>query len=930
MSVRRDLVRVFATFLVALMLWGSPAEAGNRGVAGRPLHPHAAVVAHPGVVSDVRFLPDNRRVISVSRDGAAKLWDSASGRLLRTYESDRGNVTAVALSNDGTRLATGGHNKVVRVWDVETGDIVAILEPVRFGASGLAFLPEGKLLITSPGDITIWSLDQEKIHSTLQGDFRSHKTAFTPDSRYAACLIRGRQCFISILDITRGEQIGRFETADLGRGIVELAISPKADRVYLWADDGRRAFAWAITPDADRFRALSVPVPPELANARRIVQTPDGKHALLATVGVMLMDTTPGDGKWKRLQSFSAGQLPGGVTENGVGISSDMKSVVVCRGPTDYAAANDVTPSALEFYRLPEEPAASVPAATPPSPEGGSISWDVIPVTVERLDGTTLPLDRVHLKEKLRSNWVAEPVARRAADGLDYFFWKHSVMLMRQPGQLKEVFYDPAADLRDVQFDGMYFWLGSATQGLVVLDKDGKRLATIGVDQGLGRTEAGILLHPVKPGQVLAFGCGANLEFGNASNTIAKSGWCATVDYTPDPADKRSPQVRTLLTENDLPDDWPAAHDATYSRMHPAWLVVQEDTDGAHVWTGMRDLKTPAALRVNLRDRSVQPFPAERKGQPPHVLASLLANEPPTVIGKWMIKVVRMPQMAEIKPGAKLRPLHLMFDTQQMGRGATAVWDGQRVYLAGSRWFDLDLPGGIARPLGDGLEVDGIRATKHISYYHSGVIGIAAVSQLDGNLYRFSTDPARPAAYRPTRLPEQPTPRGDVVIPSGRCWIFARDGKPMVVVQNGIVESEQVLLQRLPQVQRRAELVELSQEVEINLRSAQPLFGFTLTAAQKAKLNAMKFEQWTIDAKLAAEVKRQMLLLSSAENDNARDSAIESLLVVAADYGAKFHAYETRRVDRLRKVLTPEQWSSLDAAIHGFKKDLDEYFPPKP
>ena len=111
--------------------------------------------AHEGGVSFVRYTPDGRLILTAADDGTVRLWEAASGRQIRVIHED-GRVHALALSQDGKRLATGVRQPVERVsiWDLETGrkrqdwpEHGAIV-----GAEALAFSTDGETLLAFDRD----------------------------------------------------------------------------------------------------------------------------------------------------------------------------------------------------------------------------------------------------------------------------------------------------------------------------------------------------------------------------------------------------------------------------------------------------------------------------------------------------------------------------------------------------------------------------------------------------------------------------------------------------------------------------------------------------------------------------------------------------------------------------------------------------------
>jgi WD40 repeat protein len=68
---------------------------------------------------DAAFTPDGRRLVTVSKEGTARVWDTATWACERAFEWGIGELRAVAIAPDGTRAAVAGDQGRVVVWDLE-------------------------------------------------------------------------------------------------------------------------------------------------------------------------------------------------------------------------------------------------------------------------------------------------------------------------------------------------------------------------------------------------------------------------------------------------------------------------------------------------------------------------------------------------------------------------------------------------------------------------------------------------------------------------------------------------------------------------------------------------------------------------------------------------------------------------------------------
>jgi WD40 repeat protein len=198
--------------------------------------------AFPAKVSSLAFSPDGTRVLSIMGsvptpppfddpamlqlweqqdkvrrayldtrvgdrgDRAMGLWDTATGRLLRTIEPSNVGISSAAFSHDGQRIFAGGDSATVTVWDAQTGELVAtmvcVLTPpgdgeykTRFGTYEWATVtpegffdasPNGAVLLTIVRGLKVAVIDQsthqilhrpDLVQAKLAGDPKGHVKA---------------------------------------------------------------------------------------------------------------------------------------------------------------------------------------------------------------------------------------------------------------------------------------------------------------------------------------------------------------------------------------------------------------------------------------------------------------------------------------------------------------------------------------------------------------------------------------------------------------------------------------------------------------------------------------------------------------------------------------------------------------------------------
>ncbi len=319
---------------------------------------------HTERVNAVAFTRDGNGVISGGADKTLKLWDAASGRIIRTFTGHRDHIAAIAVSPNGSRILSGsgtpgkcndrpcGNENALKLWDLATGQVLRTFSGHTTEIRSAAFSPNGAQALSSSDNVTLklWDVESGQLLRTITpspGDVPSiidmqladpalpaerrknlenskaksempamTRAAFLPDGKRIVSSSTD-EAAIRVWDVASGKLAGAILDKKDGTSTVDVAVTPDGTG-FLAVLDGHKMKLWnavngqmqreflgggsglttvATSPDGTRIATSGYPEPIRLwdsasgrliqafgeeSTANAVTFAPDGQHLVSA------------------------------------------------------------------------------------------------------------------------------------------------------------------------------------------------------------------------------------------------------------------------------------------------------------------------------------------------------------------------------------------------------------------------------------------------------------------------------------------------------------------------------------------------------------------------------------------------------------------------------------------------------------------------
>jgi WD40 repeat protein len=147
---------------------------------------------HKALVRSVAWSANGAKLISSAEDGSVIIWDAVKGEALLTIAAHDRPVYGVALSPDGSLIATAAgdwrnkKNGEVRIWDAAKGAEVFRLPDAAMPAWGVAFTADGKLIVAYADEaaMRVFDIKTRQEIKMLHAPTAARGLALSPDGKF--------------------------------------------------------------------------------------------------------------------------------------------------------------------------------------------------------------------------------------------------------------------------------------------------------------------------------------------------------------------------------------------------------------------------------------------------------------------------------------------------------------------------------------------------------------------------------------------------------------------------------------------------------------------------------------------------------------------------------------------------------------------------
>jgi WD40 repeat protein len=203
---------------------------------------------HGDQISSVAFSPDGTRLATASRDATVKIWDLANGHELAAYRGHQRDVRWVAFGPGAAWVASAGGDPDIHIWVAQTGKPLRLLKSKADYVTTMAVSHDGKFVFAGGSDriLRVYDAETGDVKRSI-GDFASlggiRSLACSPDgTRLAAGADNGQVRLWAYPDIVTQNALEYWQREDHSGSSNFLTFSPDSKLLARCSPDGIKVY----------------------------------------------------------------------------------------------------------------------------------------------------------------------------------------------------------------------------------------------------------------------------------------------------------------------------------------------------------------------------------------------------------------------------------------------------------------------------------------------------------------------------------------------------------------------------------------------------------------------------------------------------------------------------------------------------------------
>jgi WD40 repeat protein len=184
----------------------------------------------------IAFSPDGQYIVSGRfYDKAFKLWETTSGQRVRTFEGNERALVHVAAFSSDSRHIVSGSCKTLKLWETASGRLVRTFEGNERDVVLVAFSPDGQYIVSGGSYDTafkLWEAASGQLVRTFEHGARVYVVAFSSDSRH---IVSGSDKTMKLWETTSGCLVRTFEGHE--KQVNSVAFSPDGQYIVSGSQD---------------------------------------------------------------------------------------------------------------------------------------------------------------------------------------------------------------------------------------------------------------------------------------------------------------------------------------------------------------------------------------------------------------------------------------------------------------------------------------------------------------------------------------------------------------------------------------------------------------------------------------------------------------------------------------------------------------------